>query len=229
MSDVRRLEGLAFILSGADSRDDKIVRLLMEDDECVPALVRQGRRATGRSSKVGRVQPLTLVRVSLRAKPTDDLALLETVAVERAHTVMKGDLLRLALGSCMAEVVLHLCPDWGREPGLFDLLARALDRLDRPAPEGGLAPAQARDAPGEDWLLLFQLKALAAAGVLPPLGELAEVPREGRDVLAGWLEGRWQPLDPTSARVIGPLLERALTDASGRPFRSRALLAEALR
>lgn len=216
---MRHLDGQAIIVSSADSRDDRIVRLLMDDDEMVPALVKQGRRATGKSSKVGKIQPLTAVRVTLRAKPGDDLAVLETVAVERPFAVVKGDLLRLALATCMSEVVLHLCPDWGREPGMHELFARALERLDRASGE----------APTEDWLLLFELKALQSAGVLPPLEELAEVPSEGRAAMLGWLAGKWQPLDHVSARVIGPILERALTDASGRPFRSRALLNEALR
>lgn len=214
----RRIEGLGLILSSADSRDDKIIRVLMEDDEMVPTVVKQGRRAGGRSSKVGMVQPLTAVRVTLRSKPGVELAVLETVMVEQAFAVVKGDLLRLALATCMTEVVLHLCPDWGRESGLYGLLSRALDRLNRP-----------NESPGEDWLLLFELKALDAAGVLPVIDEWAEVPREGRDTLQGWLEGKWAPLDPISARVSGRLLENALTAASGRAFRSRALLNEALR
>ncbi|MFO0747030.1 MAG: DNA repair protein RecO C-terminal domain-containing protein [Myxococcota bacterium] len=226
MSEVRHIEGLGIILSTVDSNDDKIVRVLMEDDEVVPAIVKRGRRAGGKTSKVGMIQPLTAVRVGLRAKGHGDLALLQTVSVERAYAVVKSDLLRLALATCMSEVALHLCPDWGSEPGLYDLLVRALDRLESAPHRPGVRPG---DRPGEDWLLLFELKALTSAGVLPPLDELAEVPREGRETLAGWLAGKWQPLDPTSARVIGPLLERALTDASGRAFRSRALLAEALR
>jgi len=215
---MRIIEGRALILSGADSRDDKIVRLLMEDDELVPVLVKHGRRSSGRSSKAGSIQPLTAVRVIVRAKPAGDLAVLEQVAMEASYAFVKGDLLRLALATCMTEVVLHLCPDWGREAGLYLLLARALDGLER---------ADAR--PGEDWLWLFELRALAAAGVLPPIDEWAEVPREGRETLQAWLEGRWLPLDAISARVIGPLLEGALTSASGRVFRSRALLSEALR
>ena len=216
---VRTIEGDALILSGADSRDDKIVRVLMEDDELVPVLVKQGRRS-GKTSRVGRIQPLTAVRVTLRAKPADDLALLETVTVEHPFAIIKADLLRLAMATCMAEVVLHLCPDWGREEGLFDLLHRAWLRLDRPDPS---------DTVSTDWLLLFELKALATSGVLPPIDELAEVSPRGREILQGWLDGRWAPLDATSRKTIDGLFETLLTSASGRPFRSKGLLAEALR
>jgi len=217
----RTIEGLGLILSGADSRDDKIVRLLMEDDELVPAIVRQGRRP-GKKSKVGRIQPLTAVHVTLTARPGDDLAVLTTVTVERPFALVKGDLLRLALATCMAEVVLHLCPDWGREPGLHELLRRAWERLDRPAGPGG-------EAITTDWLLLFELRALAGSGVMPPLDELAEIPRAARELMAGWLEGRWAALDRDAARAAQATFEGMITGASGRPFRSSSLLAEALR
>ncbi|MCC6623544.1 MAG: DNA repair protein RecO C-terminal domain-containing protein [Deltaproteobacteria bacterium] len=222
MTQLRTIEGEGLILSGADSRDDRIIRLLMADDELVPAIVRQGRRP-GKRSKVGRIQPLTAVQVTLRARPADDLAVLETVVVERPFAVVKADLLRLAMATCMAEVVLHLCPDWGREPGVHDLLRRAWERLDRPS------SGATGDAVTIDWLILFELKALAASGVLPPIEELAEIPRAARESMAGWLEGRWAPLDRDAAAVAQRTLEALVTSASGRPFRSTSLLAEAMR
>jgi DNA repair protein RecO len=206
----------AIVLSGADSRDDKIVRLLTESDELVPAVVRFARKA-GKSSKASRVQPLTTVHVALRAKPSDELALLETVNVEAVHAVLKGDLVRFALASSMAEVVLHLMPDWGQEAGMFALLSRAFEHLDDP--EAKIS---------EELLLLFELRTLDLSGVLPPLEAIVELPPSARESLAAWREGRWRPLPPTALRPTARFLEQALTSASGRPLVSRAFLDQVL-
>lgn len=211
-----RWDADALILSGADSRDDKIVRLLLETGELVPAVVQYGRKA-GKSSKASRIQPLTTVHVTLRGKASDELAVLETVNVEDAHAVLKGDLLRLSLASAMAEVVLHLVPDWGREEGVYDLLSRALSHLD-----------DAATRVSEALLLLFELKMLDLAGVLPPLEEIVELPLGSREALEAWRSGRWVPLPASALRPTARFLEHALTSHSGRPLASRAFLEQVL-
>lgn len=211
-----RWDADALILSGADSRDDKIVRLLLETDELVPAIVKYARKS-GKASKMARIQPLTRVHVTLRGKASDELAVLESVGVEDAHAVLKGDLLRFSLASAMAEVVLHLVPDWAREEGVFTLLSRALARLD---------DASARA--GEELLLLFELRMLDLAGVLPPLEEIVELPSAAREALEAWRSGRWVPLPAPALRPTARFLERALTSHSGRSLASRAFLDQVL-
>jgi DNA repair protein RecO len=168
------------VLSGADSRDDKIVRLLLETDELVPAVARFARRGGKKPSKASSIQPLSRVHVTLRGRPSDTLALLETVALETPHAIVKGDLVRFALATSMSEVVLQLVPDWGREEGVYALLARALGHLDDPGA-----------AAGEALLALFELRMLDLAGVMPPISSLFELPAPAREALQGWQRGRF--------------------------------------
>jgi len=206
----------AIILSGADSRDDKIVRLLLATDEVIPAVVRFARKA-GKSSKGGRVQPLTTVHVTLRGKPLAELAVLETITIENTHAVLKGDLLRFALGSAMAEVVLHLIPDWAQDAGIYGLTTRAIEHLDDPASKVG-----------EELLVLFELRMLDLAGVLPPLASIPELPASAREALAAWRTGRWLPLPPAAVKPTARFLAEALASASGRPLSSRTFLDQVL-
>lgn len=209
---MQRWDADAIVLSGADSRDDKIIRLLLESDELVPALVRFARKA-GKSSKSSKIQPMSRVHVTLRGKASDTLALLETVSVETPHAVLKGDLLRLSLATTMCEVVLHLIPEWGREEGVFALLARALGHLDDPSARIG-----------EELLVLFELKLLDRFGVLPPLESLSELSASARAALEDWRQGRFSPLSPRDVRAAARFLEHALAAHSGRPLASRAFL-----
>jgi recombinational DNA repair protein (RecF pathway) len=209
----------ALVLSAADSRDDRIVRLLLDSDELVPAFARFARKSSGRgrSPRTSMLQPLTSVHVRLRAKPGAELATIEEVAMDAPFAVIKGDLLRTALASAMCEVVLHLVPDWASESGLHDLLMRALTHLDRPA-------EKAREA----LLLLFELRVLDLGGVLPPFEELPELPEETRAALTAWRTGRFLPLADGPLRAAARFLEESLTATSGRPLLSRSLLEAAL-
>lgn len=211
-----RWDADAIVLSGADSRDDKIIRLLMETDEVIPAVVRFARRP-GKSSKGPMIQPLSSVHVTLRGKDSDELALLEMVSVESAHAFLKGDLLRFALASTMAEVVLQLVPSWGQEPGVYALLSKALQHLDDP---------NARV--GEELLALFELRTLDLAGVLPPLESMAELTLTVREALLAWRAGSWKSLTQQEVRAASRMLEQALLSASGRPLVSRSFLDQVL-
>lgn len=155
--------------------------MLLETDELVPAIVKYARKP-GKSSKSERIQPLGRVHVMLRGKPSDELAYLENIAVESPHAFIKGDLLRFGLATTMAEIVLHLVPDWGQEPGIYTLLAKAMAHLDDPKARAG-----------EEILALFELRTLDLAGVLPPLDfagrAAAERARGAGGLAAGRLEG----------------------------------------
>lgn len=214
----RRIEGLGVVLSSADSRDDRIVRILMDNDELVPAVVRYGRKTQRRSGPKGAlVQPLSLIRTVLSAGASEDLAVLDEAALEDAHATLKGDLLRTALGLAMTEVTLHLIPDWGVDPGAHDLLVRALVHLDKPGVQAS-----------EELHLLFLLRSLDRAGVLPPLDEVVEIPVAAREVLTAWREGRWAVLPGGTARAVARFLEGALTAMSGRQLQVRRFLDDAL-
>lgn len=213
---MERRDADALVLSGADSRDDKIIRLMLETDELMPALVRSGRKS-GKSSRASRVQPLSLVHVTLRIRPSDELAFLETATIERPHAVIKADLRRFALATTMSEVVLQLIPDWGREDGVFQLLVRALGHLEDPTA-----------TISEALLVLFELRILGLAGVLPPIASLAELSPSAREALESWRQGRFVPLDPSEVRASARVLERALASHSGRPLASRAFLEQIL-
>ena len=213
--DAREVDAL--VLSCVDARDDRVVRLLTSDDALLAAIGRQQRRAGSRRTEE-RLQPLTRIRAHVSDRPGDDLALLQGVATTHAFATVKADLVRFALASTMAEVILATVPDGASEPGLHDLLARAWTWLDTPA-----------HGPSEDVLLLFELRALTLAGALPPVADLPGIDDRARVTLAAWLEGIWRPLAPEDVRPVAHCLEGLISDASGRPLRSRAFLDDVVR
>lgn len=208
--------GQALVLSSADTQRDRIVRLLLEDDRVVPAIARQARRGVKRFG--ARVQPLSLSHVHFALRPGAELAVLGDVALEDPFAVVKGDLRRLALATTMADVVLTTIPDFAREGGIFDLLGRAWRSLER-----------ADTRPSEEVLLLFELRFLLLSGLMPPELELPNVPAGAREIVAGWLTGRWRPLADGDRPLVAAALEGLLVAASGRALKSRPFLDEVLR
>jgi len=207
----------ALVLSCVDVNNDRIVRVLTAQDVLVPAVARHNRRASTKRP-AHRVQPLTRITAHLGGRPGDDLVPLLNVATTHPFAVVKGDLLRFALASTMAEVVLCTLPDFAAEPGLHDLLARAWTWLDTPS-----------HAPREDLLLLFELRALTLAGALPPIPDLPGLDDGARATLDAWSSGQWRPLAPRDTRGVAACLEGLIADASGRQLRSRAFLDDVLR
>jgi len=214
-SERRELRGL--ILSGADSRDDRIIRLLGEDDMLVPAIARFARKSSKTGSLSSRLQPLSLVVVDVTSRGEDDLATIGASFVERPFSVIKSDLLRTALASCMAEVVLHILPEYAQEDGLYALLMKALLHLD-----------DTRSTPRRELFLLFLLRILDMQGVLPPLDELPELTAHARAALEEWRSGRFVPLPEGDLHTTARFLEEALSELSGRPLLSGSLLDAAL-
>lgn len=209
----QRTETLALVLSGADSRDDRILRLLTGDDELVAAVARFARKSNHRGSLGARLQPLTLVRVELSQSPERELATVLGAQVERPFATLKADLARLALASAMAEVILHILPEQAREEGLYALTLRALTHLD-----------DAKTTPRQELFLLFLLRVLDLQGVLPPLDELVEIPERARGALDQWRQGRFMPLEDHELGPTSRFLEGALSSLSGRPLLSRTLI-----
>lgn len=208
------IERRALVLSGVDSKDDRIVRLLCDDDTLVPAIARGARRVGKKGSLGAHIQPLS--RITVELVPADeghDLAVLRSALTEEPYAVIKGDLARTALAWAMAEVVLHLVPEHAREDGLFALLERALTHLETPS-----------TVPREEHFLLFLLRMLDGQGILPPLDELPEVSSSARATLTAWREGRFARLEDGDKAHTARFLERALTALTGRPLASRSLL-----
>lgn len=206
----------AVVLASYESRDDRIVHLLTDSPHGrVHALARRARRSP--KLFAGNIEPITRCEVTFKLKADEELAVLQRATATTGFATIKGDLIRFAIASVMADVVLHLVPPHFHEPGVFLLLLRALSVLDDPA-----------RPPVEDVLGLFELRMLQLSGALPELDTWAGLPEEGRATLQDWMEDRWRPLDPDVRRPTLGFLEHAITELSGRPLKSRGFLDEML-
>jgi DNA repair protein RecO len=199
------------VLACADSNDDRIVRVLTEDDRLVPAVAKFARKQSKR--RAGPIQPLTLQQIALTQRDRYDLARVDRSVTLYSFAPLKADLRRYALASTMAEVTLHMVAEHGQEPGIFALLERAWQRLDNPA-----------HAPIEELLLLFELRLLQGTGTLPPFETLSNLSEAAQHTLEGWLVGRWQRLPEGEVRGVAYVLEALISDASGRQLKSRIFL-----
>lgn len=211
-----RIESEVLVLASLDANHDRIHRVLTVDDALVPVIGRQARRGAARRGAV-RLEPLTRATITWSVRPRDDLARLEATATHELFPVLKGDVVRYALASTMAEVTLHLVPDFAREEGLYELLLRAWRWLDSP-----------QNRPVEEVLLLFELRALALTGTLPPTSELQSLSADARDAVDAWLGGQWRLLEPRDTPRVAATLEALLSDASGRRLKSRGVLDQLL-
>jgi len=210
-------EVVALVLSGVDSRDDRILRLLTEEDQLLPVIARNARRASKKGSLSSRLQTLSLVRAEVARDPRDELVTLSQAEPLKPFAHVKSELLKLALASAMAEVVLHVLPEHARDEGLFELVLRALSHLDDP-----------NTTAREDHFLLFLLRILDVQGILPPLEDLPELSTNAKETLEQWRTGRFARLAVEDRAHTRRFLERALTAFSGRPLLSRSLIDAAL-
>lgn len=205
----------ALVLASADSRDDRIVQLLTDASQRIPAVIRRARR---QGSKIaGHVEPLTLAEVQLTVWPDRSLARVDGAWARASFPVVRGDLLRYALASTMTEVTLHLIAEYGGEPGAYELLLKAWQTLDDP-----------ERVPSEDLLLLYEVRMLSLAGVLPPPESLPGLAPSTQATLAGWLANRWQALTSPERRATARVLEALVQQASGRTLASRDFLNQTL-
>ena len=203
------------MLDSVDVREDRVVTLFVQGRGRIRAAARGGRRSIRRFG--AHIAPLTRSEVKLRTRPDWELGRLEWAEAREVFALVKGDLRRLALATTMAEVILHLLAEYDDDPALYDLTLRAWRALDDPG-----------QRPSEDLLLLFELRALNLAGFLPPWELAPGLSEQARSVLAGWQVGRWAPLTPAGRRPAAAFLEGAISEASGRPLRSRAFLDEVM-
>lgn len=206
----------ALVLSCVDSRDDVIVRLLSPDLGNTPAVARHARKSVKRQLRA-HLQPLTRVEVTVALRPNQDLGVVESATAHEPFACVKGDLVRFGVATVMVEVVLHLVPDHGHEPGMYELLLKALRHLDDP-----------RHAATEELLLLFELRALALSGVMPPLEDVPGLGDEARATLAGWLGGHWARLAEDDRARVGRVFDALVEATSGRQLKSRAFLSTVL-
>jgi recombinational DNA repair protein (RecF pathway) len=213
----------AWVLSVADSRDDRVLRLLTAHDELVPALARGIRRTTRKPARNAVLQPLTRVGVRLSGRPNAELALIDDAVILDEASAIKTDLARLGAASIMAEAIIHLVPDHAGEDGLFDLFTKAMGRLATATEQGAL-----------DLACLFLLRLLDLSGLLPDLDTIPETlnpndPLNGllplsRQHLSDWRAGRWTPLPLQVQRPTLLWLERQVTAVSLRPLKSQGFV-----
>lgn len=201
----------ALVLRTADSGDDKVVHLLTPEFGHVPAFAKSARLSQRR--KANHLDVLSRVEVRLTGRRARELARLDAPRTVEVFNSFRHDLIRFALASAMADVVLHLVPEHGHLHGAYELLLRALRHLDG-----------AEATPSEDLLLLFELRMLEGSGVLPGLADLAGLPEASREVLAHWQAGHWRPLPDGERATVGRVLEGLIEESTGRPLKSRRFL-----
>ena len=209
------VETPAIVMTSADVRDDRILHLLTPHHGRLPVVAKRARKSSKRFG--GHLQPMTLLAVNLTLHEGRELGRLDS-AVERAvFPRLKGDLERFAYACVMIEVVTHLIPPHGHEPGVFGLTQRALEHLN------------GADDVAEDILALFELRMLRGLGLLPGWQEMPKLPTEAIPVLEAWLDSRWEPMNAETLSPTVSALELLIQQTSGRPLKSRGVLVDLLR
>ena len=208
------IETSAIVLTSTDVRDDRILHLLTPDRGRLPVVAKRARKSSKRFG--GQLQVLTLLSARMTLREGRDLGHLDGATERAVFPRLKADLERFAYASVMIEVITHLIPPHGHEPGVFELTRRALLHLD------------GAETVGEDILALFELRMLRGLGLLPAWQDLPGMPPEAIPVLEAWLDSRWEPLD--EGALIGTIsaLEHLIQQTSGRVLKSRAVLGELL-
>ena len=204
----------AIVLTSADVRDDRIVHLLTQTHGRQPVVARHARKSVKRFG--GQLQPMTRIEATLTLHSDRELGRLNGSRELEGYRQLKGALDRFGYGSVMLEVVTHLVPPHGHEPGVYELLGRALRHLD--------TVTEAT----EDVLALFELRMLRGLGILPALDAFPGLTPEVIEVLEGWLEDRWAPLPKGTMAATTAALEGLIQSTSGRRLRSREVLEELL-
>jgi DNA repair protein RecO (recombination protein O) len=115
---------------------DKIVTFLTRDLGKVAGIAKGAKRSKRRFVNV--LEPFTHVHVTLRQRPTTDLAFIESCELVDVHLTLVRDLGKFAYASYMLELTDRLVH--GREAGeeTYELVREALALLDRAAPEAGM-------------------------------------------------------------------------------------------
>ncbi len=205
----------ALILDRHKVNNDIIIHALTEHHGRLGAAARHAR--TSKKRFRGHLESLTLVEITFRNRNDWDLARLDDARIIHAFPILKGDLLRMAMASVMAEIILGFTQAGLVDPELFHLTTKAyrtLDDIDRNM--------------DESLLVLFELRTLMVSGFLPPLEDVFGKEHPATAQCNLWLQGTWQPMDANLAQQSAERLERIIEEHLGRPLRSRELLNEAL-
>lgn len=205
----------ALILDRHKVNNDVIVHALVPGQGRFSAVARHARKSRKRFG--GHLESLSLAELTYRMRPDWDLARLDEAKLLHPFPVLKADLLRVALASVMAEIVLGFTRAAAADDELYALTLRALQALDDPQ----------RDM-GESLVALFELRVLQFSGFLPPLEDIFGPENPATEHCQLWLDGTWRPMDATLAQTTAKRFESLIEEHLGRPLRSRALLNEAL-
>lgn len=204
----------AIVLTSAEVNAHKILHVLTADRGRIPVKASHARRSTKRFGTA--LEPLTLIEAGITVESDREVCRLNFAHTKMPFSTLKSDVCHFAIGSLMVEIVTHLVPPHGFEPGVFELLGRALARMDA-----------GKDQP-DDLLTLFELRMLQLSGVVPRIKHLEGISTETMEALDGWLHGTWRPLEIGAHARVQVILERQLMELTGRPLRSRPVL-DALR
>ena len=205
----------ALILDRHKVNNDIIIHALTEHHGRLSAAARHARKTKKKFR--GHLDSLTMVEITFRLRNDWDLARLDDARVIDAFPILKGDLLRMAMASVMAEIVLGFTQAGLVDPELFHLTSKAYKTLDDPERQMN-----------ESLLVLFELRTLMISGFLPPLEDVFGKDHPATLHCYRWIQGTWQPMEPSLAQQSAARLERIIEEHLGRPLRSRALLDEAL-
>jgi len=206
------IETDAIILTSTEVRDDRILHLLTPEQGRLPVVAKRARKTSKRFG--GQLQAITLLEARLTLHEGRDLGYVDASSERHSFAKVKGTLERFAYASVMIEVVTHLIPPHGHEPGVFQLLERALNHLNN------------ADEVGEEILALFELRMLRGLGLLPSWDALIGIPQEAIVVLEAWLSSQWQALPGESLFPTIKALETLIQETSGRRLKSRGVLSD---
>jgi len=202
---------LALILSRVNVKQDRIITVLSRDDGRFSAVARRARQTRKKNGL--HVEPISLCELTYQLRDDRDLVRLTEATSVESFRGIKQDLVRTAMATVMAEILLQFTVDRDPNEALFDLGCKAwglLDNLDEEV--------------NASHLLLFELRVLQISGCLPPLEMfLGDLP-EALNVLSAWLKGKWVPLDPHGVDRAMTRVERQLQEITGKPLKSRQFL-----
>jgi DNA repair protein RecO (recombination protein O) len=139
----------------------KLVVCYTRDYGKVRLVAKGGRKGGGRFGAA--LEPLMVSRVVFYLKEGRGLSLLSEAGIEREFPSMRRDVVRMAYGSAVVELIDRLIHERESDSGLFDNVERSLAEMD-----------QADEEQLDDVLWRFELSLAAALGYSPELSRCVQ-------------------------------------------------------
>jgi DNA repair protein RecO (recombination protein O) len=145
----------AVILNTFDyAESDRIVTFFTKEEGKLGGIAKGARRSRRRF--VGNLEPLSRTGLLYHYNPASELVRVEDSTLIDGYPGLKGDIERLAAGSCLVELASEMTREGQRNAALFELLTGFLELFN----ESG---------PTEVLLRFFEVKLLKAVGYMPRL------------------------------------------------------------